>query len=60
MDDDLDSARRYRLRADELRVIAELTKHKESKAVLLDIATDYERMALSRERIDQIDQRLRR
>ena len=52
MKEDLDSAERYRHRAEELRVIAEATKDIFSKKALIDIAADYDRMAVARERID--------
>jgi hypothetical protein len=52
MKEDLDSAERYRQRAEELRVIAEATKDIFSKKALIDIAADYDRMAIARERID--------
>jgi hypothetical protein len=57
MKEDLDSAKRYRRRAEELRVIAETTKDKRSFKTLMDIAEDYERMASSRERIDATERR---
>ena len=52
MKEDLDSAERYRQRAEELRVIAEATKDIFSKKALIDIAADYDRMAIARVRID--------
>lgn len=52
MNEDLDSAARYRQRAEELRLIAEGTKDIFSKKALIDIAADYDRMALARDRID--------
>ena len=55
MEEDLDSATRYRQRAGELRVIAGGTSDKTSRQFLLDIAEDYERLARSRERIDERD-----
>jgi len=57
--EDLDSAQRYRQRAEELRSIAAETKERSSQQVLLDIAEDYERMARSRDRIDQMDRQLK-
>ena len=53
MKEDLDSAERYRQRAEELRVIAEGLKDRFSKKALLDIASDYDRMATARDRIDE-------
>jgi hypothetical protein len=52
MKEDLDSAERYRQRAEELRVIAEGINDRFSKKALMDIAADYERMATARELID--------
>jgi hypothetical protein len=60
MKEDLDSAKRYRQRAEELRLIAEKAKDATSKDTLLDIADDYERMARTRERIDQMDRERKR
>jgi hypothetical protein len=60
MKEDLDSAKRYRQRAEELRLIAEKTKDATSKDTLLDIADDYERMARTRERIDEMDRERKR
>ena len=57
MKEDLDSAVRYRIRAEELRAIADTMKDAEAKKTLLDIAKDYERMARSRERIDASERR---
>ena len=57
MKEDLDSAARYRQRTEELKVIADATTDLESKKTLLDIAKDYERMARTRERIDESDRR---
>lgn len=54
-DEDLDSAARYRQPADELRAIAESTKDNEARKTLLDIADEYDQMALTRERIDRMD-----
>jgi hypothetical protein len=55
MKEDLDSATRYRQRADELRALAEETKDAKARQALLDVADDYERMAQSRERVDRLD-----
>jgi hypothetical protein len=60
MKEDLDSAARYRQRAEELRAIADATTDLGNKKTLLDIAEDYERLARTRERIDESDQRLKR
>jgi hypothetical protein len=57
MEEDLNSAVRFRQRAEELRAIAEATIDLTSKNALLGIAQDYDRMALSRERIVETDRR---
>jgi hypothetical protein len=53
--EDLDSAARYRVRAEKVRRIASETKDRRWRGVLLGVAEDYDRMARSRERIDKID-----
>ena len=60
MKEDLDSAMRYRQRAEELRVIAADTRDRSAKKTLVDIAEDYERMARSRERIHQTEPKTKR
>lgn len=55
MKEDLDSAARYRLRAEKVRKIASETKDRRWRMILLGVAEDYDRMARSRERIDKID-----
>jgi hypothetical protein len=52
--EDLDSAKRYRVRAAKLRLLAESSKGEARKA-LLDVADDYERLAKARERIAKHD-----
>lgn len=54
---DLDAASSYRQRAEELRVIAELTASKANRIALLKVAEDYERMAECRLRIDATNKR---
>ena len=54
MKEDLDSAKRYRVRAAKLRLLAESAQGEARKA-LLDVADDYERLATARERIDKHD-----
>jgi len=44
----------YRKRAEELRTIAETMKDKSARETLLDIAADYERMAGTLERMDEV------
>src|SRR5262245_54428722 len=60
MKDDRDAATRYRKRAEELRVIAQTTPDPEAKQTLLEIASDYERLAVTRERIDEDEQKRKR
>lgn len=55
MKEDVDSAARYRQRAEELRLIAEEAQDPRNEGILRGIAEDYERLALSRERIDKAD-----
>ena len=57
MDGDEDEAGRYRQRAVEVRKIAAATKDKESRATLIQVAEDYERMAETREAIANSDRR---
>jgi len=49
MPKDASRAEIYRLRGEELRVIADGMKNKETRQTLLDVAGDYDRMA------DQVD-----
>lgn len=53
MSEELDTANRYRQRAEELRLIAEDETSKEARSTLWKIAADYERMAESLEAIDR-------
>ena len=55
-----DTARRYRLHAEELRVIAEHDDHRPNKETLIKVARDYDRMAMSMETIDFTRQELSR
>ena len=48
---ELDTARRYRLHAEELRTIGDAAMTSRIKATLYNIAVDYDRMALSLETI---------
>ena len=50
MDGDENEAGRYRQRAEEVRKIAAATKDKDSRATLIQVAEDYERMAETRVR----------
>ena len=53
MSEELDTARRYRLHAEELRLIAEGMEAEIGRDAVLQVADDYERMATSLEAIDQ-------
>jgi hypothetical protein len=55
MDNEANTATRYRQRAEELRVIAESTRDRRTRKLLLGVAEDYDRMAETMERIAQID-----
>ena len=57
---ELETARRYRLHAEELRVLAESMELDRSRDVVLEVAEDYERMAKSLEAIDNSEVALRR
>ena len=57
--EELDTARRYRLHAEELRTIATDKSAPEIRETLLGIALDYEHMAISMEAIDQTNRLLR-
>jgi hypothetical protein len=58
--EDLDSAARYRYRAEKVRKIASETKDLRWRNILYAVADDYDRMARSRERIDRIDREANR
>ena len=49
---ELETARRYRDHAEELRAIAEGDRNNETREMLLKVALDYDRMARSMEAID--------
>jgi hypothetical protein len=57
MDGDENEAGRYRQRAEEVRKIAAATKDKESRATLMQVAEDYDRMAETREAIAKSDKK---
>lgn len=57
---ELDTARRYRNHAEELRTIAEAEGTHSTKAALLNVADDYDRMAKDLEAIDAANQHTRR
>jgi len=53
MAEELETAQRFRLRAEEVRTIAEEARDKVVKDSLLKVAEDYERMAESLTAIDE-------
>jgi hypothetical protein len=53
MSEELDTAKRYRQRAEELRAIAAADQTRENRNALLKIAKDYEQMADTLEAIDK-------
>lgn len=55
MDDEANTATRYRHRAEELRLIAESARDAKTRKLLMGVADDYERMAETWERIAQSD-----
>ena len=59
MSEELETARRYRLRAEELRAIASESYTPKIRATLLQLAKGYDAVALTMEAIDQTNQTLR-
>jgi predicted kinase len=57
--EELEAAQRYRMHAEELRTIAAESHDPKSRDVLLQIAQDYDRMALSLQSIDRTNKVLR-
>ena len=57
MSEELDSAFRYRHRAEETRQIAEASSDEKIRSILLRIAGDYEKMAQTLERIAERENR---
>jgi hypothetical protein len=55
MDNEANTATRYRQRAEELRLIAESARDAKTRKLLQGVAEDYERMAETSERIAQSD-----
>ena len=53
MSEELETASRYRVHAEELRVIAEQDRDHETRRMLLRVADDYEHMAQTLEAIDR-------
>ena len=60
MSEELDTARRYRHRAEELRVIADDDGSLQTRLTLKQIAADYERMAETLEAIDRTNKTISR
>ena len=58
MKGDSEAAVRYRRRAEEVRIIAEDTQDSRSRAILLTIADDYERMARQMDDSAEIDRQV--
>ena len=59
MSEELEAAQRYRMHAEQLRAIAADTADDNSRDMLLQIADDYDRMALSLQCIDRTNKVLR-
>ena len=53
MSEELETAQRYRLHAEGLRLIAEGMGDQPNRRILLDVANDYDRMARSLEAIER-------
>jgi hypothetical protein len=51
-------ARSYRIRAEELRTIADMDDHIHTREVLMRVAKDYDRMAENMEAIERSNKRL--
>jgi len=60
MSEELDTANRYRQRAEELRTIADDESVRETREALLKIAKEYVQMAETLEAIDQTNQAIKR
>jgi hypothetical protein len=60
MSEELDTARRYRQRAEELRIVAQDERDKVTRSTLQRIAADYERMAETMEAIDRTNKAISR
>jgi hypothetical protein len=53
-------AESYRVRAEEIRAIAEMDRHMETRDILLRVAVDYEKMAVTMDHIADTNEVLRR
>jgi len=60
MSEEIDTANRYRVHAEELRVIAEQDRDHETRRMLLRVADDYDHMANTLEAIDKTNKAVRR
>lgn len=60
MSEELDTAKRYRLRAEELKIIADDESGLQTRLTLRKIAEDYERMAETLEAIDRTNRAIAR
>ena len=60
MDDDRQTADRYRARAEEIRVIASTMTHPKTRRSLLTVADDYLLMAATRENLSRLSLWLRK
>ena len=54
MNDDAETARRYRQRAKEIRAILRNTENEDARKMLQSVAEDYERLARARIRIGRL------
>lgn len=55
MTEELETARRYRLHAEELRLIAEDVEDRSNRRILIEVAKDYEKMANSLEALHRVN-----
>jgi hypothetical protein len=53
-----DIAETYRIKAEEIRIVAETDRHSETREMLLRVADDYEKMAATMESIAQTNEGL--
>ena len=60
MSEETDTAIRYRVHAEELRVIAEQDRDYDTRRMLMRVADDYDHMANTLEAIDKTNQIVRR
>lgn len=60
MSEELDTANRYRVHAEELRVIAEQDRDTATRRMLLKVADDYDHMADTLVSIDKTNKAVRR